>query len=318
MSDQDAVERGGLPSGQRGVRRARARDDTPCRVAGCPRPRDSAITELCSYHRHRQRQDKPLETGIDEVGARPSGHGLFGVVDRDEDAIMCHECGRWMRVLTPGHLSRHGLTPDLYRQRHGLAREEPLACESYRQAHREKLLACPDIIAAGTAAIAGRAGTEAAAAAARGRPVAPASAAARAEALPRGRTPRPCAICGIDLPTTARARTLTVCSRACEGIAKARAAFRRGALRASESKDFSRRDGSGGQITRLDIPGWLELTDDQVTYRLRTGAIPPHDGRTDWVPWWWISSLDQIGLRYQKTSRARGGSIAPPTSTART
>lgn len=297
MSDQDAVERGGLPSGQRGMRRAGARDDTPCRVAGCPRPRDSAITELCSYHRHRQRQDKPLETGIDEVGARPSGHGLFGVVDRDEDAIMCHECGRWMRVLTPGHLSRHGLTPELYRQRHGLARKEPLACESYRQAHREKLLARPDIIAAGTAAIAGRAGTEAAAAAARGRPVAPAAAAARAEALPRGRTPRPCAICGIDLPTTARARKLTVCSRACEGIAKARAAFRRGALRAGEPKDFSRRDGGAGQITRLDLPAWLELTDDQVTYRLRTGAIPPHDGRTDWVPWWWISTLDQIGLR---------------------
>ena len=56
------------------------------------------------------------------------------------------------------------------------------------------------------------------------------------------------------------------------------------------------RPGSGGQITRIDLPAWLDLTRDQVAYRLRSGAIPVHDGRTDWVPWWWISSLDQIGL----------------------
>lgn len=292
----DDIEWGVLPTGQRGKRRAGSRDDTPCPVAGCPRPRDSASTGLCSYHRHRQRQGRPLETGISEVGARSSGHGLFGVVERDEDAIMCHECGRWMRMLTKGHLARHGLTHETYKQRHGLAREEPLACESYRQAHREKLLARPDIIAAGTAAIAGRAGTEAAAAAARGRPVAPAAAAARTASLPRGRAPRACAVCGIDLPTAARARKLTVCSRACEAVRKARAAFRRGALRAGEPEDFCRRAGSGGQITRIDLPAWLDLTRDQVAYRLRSGAIPVHDGRTDWVPWWWISSLDQIGL----------------------
>lgn len=61
------------------------------------------------------------------VGIDPSGFGIYGEVDRDETTILCHECGERLAWL-PNHLKHtHGMTSDEYRDRHGLARKQPLS-----------------------------------------------------------------------------------------------------------------------------------------------------------------------------------------------
>lgn len=62
----------------------------------------------------------------DAVGITPSGHGLLGIVERDETGVLCHECGRWLGGLSY-HLSRvHSMTVAEYRQEHQLPAGEPL------------------------------------------------------------------------------------------------------------------------------------------------------------------------------------------------
>lgn len=61
------------------------------------------------------------------VGIDPSGFGIYGEVDRDEHTILCHECGERLGWL-PNHLKHtHGMTSDEYRDKHGLARKQPLS-----------------------------------------------------------------------------------------------------------------------------------------------------------------------------------------------
>ncbi|MBF4459464.1 MULTISPECIES: MucR family transcriptional regulator [unclassified Pseudoclavibacter] len=61
------------------------------------------------------------------VGIDPSGFGIYGEVDRDEHTILCHECGERLAWL-PNHLKHtHGMTSDEYRDKHGLARKQPLS-----------------------------------------------------------------------------------------------------------------------------------------------------------------------------------------------
>lgn len=61
------------------------------------------------------------------VGVDPSGFGIYGEVDRDEHTILCHECGERLAWL-PNHLKHsHGMTSDEYRDKHGLARKQPLS-----------------------------------------------------------------------------------------------------------------------------------------------------------------------------------------------
>lgn len=56
----------------------------------------------------------------DLVGVTPSGHGLLGIVERDETGVMCHECGRWLGGLAY-HVSRaHDMTVAEYREVHQL------------------------------------------------------------------------------------------------------------------------------------------------------------------------------------------------------
>lgn len=55
-----------------------------------------------------------------------SGFGLLGVLDRDEEAAMCHECGLWFRTLGPHLRSVHELTADEYRQAHQLPAQQSL------------------------------------------------------------------------------------------------------------------------------------------------------------------------------------------------
>ena len=59
----------------------------------------------------------------------PSGHGRYGIVDRDWSSVLCHECGQWLGSVG-GHLARaHDMTAAQYRREHGLSRSQPLICE---------------------------------------------------------------------------------------------------------------------------------------------------------------------------------------------
>ncbi len=80
---------------------------------------------LCQGHYSRQRRGMPLIDTGPRIGS-PSGHGRYGIVDRTEDAALCHECGQWFESVG-AHLRRgHGMTAAEYRARHGLKRTEPL------------------------------------------------------------------------------------------------------------------------------------------------------------------------------------------------
>jgi hypothetical protein len=50
--------------------------------------------------------------------------------DPHEDRVQCHLCGRWFRALAPGHLRRHDLTADEYREIAGLTPRHPLGVPS--------------------------------------------------------------------------------------------------------------------------------------------------------------------------------------------
>lgn len=95
----------------------------PCPVTGCHRT--VWAKGLCLYHYKRQRAGKPLTPDGPQVGD-PSGHGRYGVVDRDEHQVLCHECGTWFASVAAHIYQAHGLTARAYRRRHGIPSKTPL------------------------------------------------------------------------------------------------------------------------------------------------------------------------------------------------
>ena len=82
---------------------------------------------LCQRHYSQQGRGTLAPDGP-AVGS-PSGFGCYGVIDRDEDTILCHECGRRLAALGY-HISRaHGMTVTQYRTKHGLKRGVGLVAE---------------------------------------------------------------------------------------------------------------------------------------------------------------------------------------------
>ena len=59
-----------------------------------------------------------------------SGFGTLGVVDRDEDTVGCHECGRRFRMLVQHLRLAHEMTVAEYRRLHQLPATVPLTCLS--------------------------------------------------------------------------------------------------------------------------------------------------------------------------------------------
>lgn len=96
-----------------------------CAIPGCAR--DAVARGWCMLHykRHRVR-GLPLPTGTEPAVGDPDGHGRYGVMQRDEHAALCHECGGWF-VSVGAHLGPvHGMTAAEYRAAHGLPRTQPL------------------------------------------------------------------------------------------------------------------------------------------------------------------------------------------------
>ena len=81
---------------------------------------------LCAVHQRRRTLWQPMAQPHDLVGQIPSGYGLLGIVERDENAVMCHECGRWLGGLA-WHITKvHGMTVARYRLEHQLPAGVPL------------------------------------------------------------------------------------------------------------------------------------------------------------------------------------------------
>lgn len=92
--------------------------DRTCEVAGCDAPH--LADGLCQRH-YSQRRRGRLAPDAPQVGD-PSGFGRWGVLDRDEESVLCHECGRRLGSLGY-HLRRvHDMTVPEYQDAHGLAR----------------------------------------------------------------------------------------------------------------------------------------------------------------------------------------------------
>lgn len=66
-------------------------------------------------------------------------YGQVGVlnIDKVNDRVQCHICGRWFRALGTHLRSRHGWTADDYREEFGLNRGQSLVCESTHQRLRD-------------------------------------------------------------------------------------------------------------------------------------------------------------------------------------
>jgi hypothetical protein len=92
-----------------------------CQVPGCgTKP---VARGLCLTHYRRRWRGKPVS---DRQVGEPDGYGRWGILDADEEGVLCHECGRRLQALSYHLKAAHGMTADRYRDAHGLPRSTPL------------------------------------------------------------------------------------------------------------------------------------------------------------------------------------------------
>ena len=112
-----------------------------CAALGC----DSRAVDgpLCGLHADRLEQGLGLPTWRDlRVVGEASGHGQWGLVDRTDSGVLCHECGQ--RFASLGiHLARvHDITTRAYRHRHGLPAKASLALRGTSEQPRRRPHPC--------------------------------------------------------------------------------------------------------------------------------------------------------------------------------
>lgn len=56
-----------------------------------------------------------------------------------EKSIVCMECGKVFKILTKRHLASHGLTPDEYKEKHGIPKKASLVCKGLARERRKKM-----------------------------------------------------------------------------------------------------------------------------------------------------------------------------------
>lgn len=67
----------------------------------------------------------------------PDGYGRYGLIDEDDDGLLCHECGNRYRHLATHIAMGHKMRVADYRQEHGLPAKRPLAARSVRENMRQ-------------------------------------------------------------------------------------------------------------------------------------------------------------------------------------
>lgn len=106
-----------------------------CTVAGCGQPAFSR--GMCRRHYRRAAKGLPVTSPDDgkQVGVTPSGKSLWGVVERDGDRLICHECGRSYIALAVHIGQVHGSVKD-YKLTHGLLMSQSLLADDLREHKR--------------------------------------------------------------------------------------------------------------------------------------------------------------------------------------
>lgn len=231
------VEWSGLPDPGPGEGELTIRADLePCTVPDCGKPR--AGRGLCTLHHHRLMRGLPLIAEHEQVGQRPSGFGIFGVVTRDEHGILCNECGVWLGGLAFHLRFAHEMSTREYREMHGLPRKVGLvslgASARIRSTSSDRIESNPQAWARFTAVRDSPEHHQRAVDAAREAGVSPAGRAVLAEKLRerrRGDGLRTCTVCGEEFAVTPASRYRQTCSDACVLAAKSAANARRIARR---------------------------------------------------------------------------------------
>ncbi|GAA2183340.1 hypothetical protein GCM10009785_26560 [Brooklawnia cerclae] len=106
-----------------------------CTVSGCGQK--AVARGWCMQHYKQWRRTGEIPVAGRQVG-EPDGHGRYGVLERHDDAALCHECGGWY-VSVGAHVRlAHDMTADDYRRAHGLKRTQPLTALSYAARQSER------------------------------------------------------------------------------------------------------------------------------------------------------------------------------------
>lgn len=71
----------------------------------------------------------------DENG-KPAGEPKKSI---KEKSIVCMECGKVFKILTKRHLASHGLTPEEYKEKHGIPKKSSLVCKGLARERRKKM-----------------------------------------------------------------------------------------------------------------------------------------------------------------------------------
>lgn len=88
---------------------------------------------------------KRLAGGIREIsegcsaGENSAATGLDPKKAVKEKTVTCLECGKSFKVITKKHLGSHGLTPEEYKEKHGLKKGTPLVCKALQRDRRKKM-----------------------------------------------------------------------------------------------------------------------------------------------------------------------------------
>lgn len=97
------------------------------RCTDCQERDASSTKTLCQRCYKRRLGGRPPLITLRRAGD-PDGHGQYGILDVDEESVLCHECGRRLRGLGTHLLKAHGMTAAEYRDAHGLPRGMSLTC----------------------------------------------------------------------------------------------------------------------------------------------------------------------------------------------
>lgn len=260
-----------------------------CEVADCQNSSINATTRLCVLHWSRRYLHGDVHADHDRVGATESGFGLYGIITRGQDFVLCHECGKTFKTLGSHIRFTHEMTSDEYRDRHGLSSRDQLMCESLL----EKI---------GTESAA-RIGTpqwekfvkrrdETISHNSRKAAKAPRRAGARKKFAINGTQNHArarewaCVRCG--KPTLPGRKT---CGEECTLILRQLGVAKRDARRLGEEENFIRRTGTGKKLRFNDVLEHLAITDSNLRTRIRRGRFPTHAGREYWFAFWWESDL---------------------------
>lgn len=99
---------------------------------------DEIATALQTTYRTLQalQMNEQLSTGEEQIKT-PAVPDLTPEKSIQKNKIICLECGQEFKMLSPKHLSSHGLTGREYRQKYGLKLRQPL-CAKALSASRKK------------------------------------------------------------------------------------------------------------------------------------------------------------------------------------